>query len=64
MRKVIAVIEIDEDMAIQNDMGTIDFLEQEFGWLNESGIYLENARIIDEDDVYDKQALELVNEIF
>lgn len=64
MRKVIAVIEIDEDMAIQNDMGTIDFLEQEFGWLDESGIYLENARIIDEDDVYDKKAIKLVNEIF
>lgn len=64
MRKVIAVIEIDEDMAIENDMGTIDFLEQEFGWLGESGIYLENARIIDEDDVYDKEAIKLVNEIF
>ena len=64
MRKVIAVIEIDEDMAIQNDMGTIDYLEQEFGWLSESGVYLENARIIDEDDKYDKKALKLVNEIF
>ena len=64
MRKIIAIIEIDDDMAIENNMGTIEYLEQEFGWLGESGIYLENARIVDEDDIYDKKALELVNEIF
>ena len=64
MRKIIAIIEIDDDMAIENDMGTIEYLEQEFGWLGESGIYLENARIIDEDDKYDKEVIKLVNEVF
>ena len=64
MRKIIAIIEVDDDKAIEEDLGTIDYLEREFGWLNESGIFLEDARILDEDDKYDSEAIALSNKIF
>jgi hypothetical protein len=50
MRKVIAIIEVDDDRAIAEDLGTIEYLEREFGWLEQSGISLQNARILDDDD--------------
>ena len=64
MRKIIAIIEVDDDKAIEEDLGTIDYLEREFGWLKESGIFLEDARILDEDDKYDSEAIALSNKIF
>ena len=39
MRKLILLVEVDENFPINEDMGTIDYLEQEFDWLNDSGIY-------------------------
>ena len=64
MRKIIAIISVDDDKAISEDLGTIEYLEREFGWLNESGIFLEDARILDEDDKYDSEAIALSNKIF
>lgn len=64
MRKIIAMIEIDDDKAIKEDLGTIDYLDREFGWLLESGIILKEARILDCDDEYDVEAIELANKIF
>ena len=64
MRKVIAIIEVDDDKAIQEDMGTIEYLESEFGWLKESEIYLDSAKILDEDDENDARAIELAKQIF
>lgn len=64
MRKLLLLVEVDENFAISEDMGTIDYLEREFGWLNDSGIYLDQARIVDEDDTEDKKLVELVNKIF
>lgn len=64
MRKVIAIIEVDDDKAIQENMGTIEYLESEFGWLKESGIHLDSAKILDEDDEYDTRAIELAKQIF
>lgn len=64
MRTIIATIEIDEENAINEDMSTIGYLEREFGWLSESGIYLCDARILDDDDEYDAKAIELANKIF
>ena len=64
MRKVIAIIEVDDDKAIQEDMGTIEYLESEFNWLKESEIYLDSARILDDDDEYDARAIELAKQIF
>ena len=64
MRKVLVLIEVDDDRAIQEDMGTIEYVEREFGWLEQSGVYLQNARILDDDDEYDTKAIEMANQIF
>jgi hypothetical protein len=64
MRTVIAILEIDDDKAIAEDLGTIDYLQREFGWLEQSGIFLKNARILDDDDKCDVKAIELANKIF
>ena len=63
-RIVIAKIVVDDDMAIDEDVGTLDYLQREFGWLEESGIYLDNAKIIDDDDPEDANAIRLAEEIF
>lgn len=64
MRTIVAIIEVDDDRAIAEDIGTIDYLEREFGWLAESGIILENARILDDEDPYDDKAIDALNIIF
>lgn len=64
MRTVVAIIEVDDDKAVAEDLGTIDYLEREFGWLEQSGISLQSARILDNDDEYDATAIELANKIF
>ena len=64
MRKLILLVDVDESFAIEKDIGTIDYLEREFGWLNDSGIYLDQARIVDEDDIEDNELVKLVDKIF
>ena len=64
MRTVIALLEVDDDKAIAEDLGTLDYLEREFGLLKPSGVLIENARILDDDDKYDANAIELANQIF
>lgn len=64
MRKVLAMIEIDDDKVIAEDLGTLDYLEREFGWLEESGIFLKEGRILDDDDLLDKKAIKAANDIF
>lgn len=64
MRTVIAILEVDDDRAIAEDLGTIEYLEREFGWLADSGVFLQNARILDDDDKCDAKAIELTNKIF
>ena len=64
MRKLILLVDVDESFAIEKDIGTIDYLEREFGWLNDSGIYLDQARIVDEDDIEDKELVKLIDKIF
>ena len=64
MRTVIAILEIDDDKAIAEDLGTIDYLAREFDLLEQSGVFLQNARILDNDDKYDTNAIELANKIF
>lgn len=58
MRKIWAEIDLDNDVAIEfkkmngmEDTGDLDYFEQEFGWLSESGFGLNNARIGDFDDL-------------
>ena len=55
-RTIIAKIELDENTMIKNqecngldDVGDIEYLYQEFGWLEESGLRLIDARIVDDD---------------
>ena len=50
-RKIFAVIEVDDDKAIAEDLGTGEYLEREFGWLEQSGITLRQWLLSDEDDV-------------
>lgn len=64
MRSVIVMLEVDDDKAINEGLGTIEYLEREFGWLEQSGISLQNARILDDDDEYDAKAIELTDKIF
>ena len=64
MRAVIAIIEIDDGKAIAEDLGTIDYLSREFDRLADNGIFLEDAKILDNDDECDIKAIELANTIF
>lgn len=64
MRTVVAILEVDDDRAIEEKLGTIAYIEKEFGWLEESGIFLSDARILDDDDKYDANAIALVDKIF
>jgi hypothetical protein len=64
MRKVIAMLAVDDDKAIAEDLGTLEYLEREFGWIVDSGIFLNDARILDDDDKCDVKAIELANIIF
>ena len=64
MRKVIAMLEVDDDRAIEENSGTIEYLEREFCWLEQSGIFLKEARILDDDDEYDIKAIKLLEQIF
>lgn len=64
MRKVLAMIEIDDDKAIAEYLGTLDYLEREFGWLEQSGIFFKEGRILDDDDSLDKKAVKAANDIF
>lgn len=64
MRQVLAVIEVDDIRAIEEGFGTLDYLEREFGWLEQSGVFLGTAKILDRDDECDAKAIELANKIF
>lgn len=64
MRKIVAMLVVDDDKAIAEDLGTIEYLEREFGWLEQSGVFLQSARILDDDDEYDTNAIEAAEKIF
>ena len=64
MRKVIVMLEVDDSRAIDEDLGTIEYVERECGWLEESGIFLQDARILDDDDEDDAEAMKSAIKIF
>ena len=64
MRTVVAIIEVDDERGWAEDIGPLDYLEREFGWLEQSGVYLQDARILDDDDPYDAKAIEATKTIF
>ena len=55
-RTIYAKLTVDENRAIEEDMGTLSYLEREAGWMEESGIYLDEAFISDYDstEVWDR----------
>lgn len=63
MRQILAMISVDESIAVEEELGTIEYIEREFGWLAESKIFLGGARILDDDDPDDAKAIELANKI-
>ena len=64
MRKVLVLVEVNDDKAIADDMGTIDYLEREFGLLKKSEIFARDMRILDDDDPYDTNAIQMTDKIF
>ena len=50
IRKLYVELELDDSKAENKDLGTIEYLEQEFGWIKESGIKINSAFIADDDE--------------
>ena len=63
-RRILAELFVDDDRAIEEDMGTIDYVEMEAGWMSESGIRIGDMRILDDDDPEDAKASDLADKIF
>lgn len=63
-RKIIAELFVDDDKAIEEDLGTIDYVEREAGWMSDSGISVGQMRILDDDDPEDAKASDLADKIF
>ena len=63
-RRVLAELFVDDDRAIEEDLGTIDYVEREAGWMSESGISVGQMRILDDDDPEDAKASDLADKIF
>lgn len=63
-RRILAELFVDDDRAIEEDLGTIDYVEREAGWMSESGISVGHMRILDDDDPEDAKASDLADKIF
>ena len=63
-RRILAELFVDDDRAIEEDMGTIDYVEMEAGWMSESGISVGRMRILGDDDPEDAKASDLADKIF
>lgn len=63
-RRILAELFVDDDRAIEEDLGTIDYVEREAGWMSESGIRVGDMRILDDDDPEDAKASDLADKIF
>lgn len=57
LRTVYVRLEVDDQKAMDADMGTIEYLENEMAWLIPSGIHMTYSRILDQDDPADLPAL-------
>lgn len=50
-RKIVAIIGVDDDTAFEKiDDGPVSYLEKEFGWLEQSDIFLKECFIADDDE--------------
>ena len=63
-RRILAELFVEDDRAIEEDLGTIDYVEREAGWMSESGIRVGDMRILDYDDPEDAKASDLADKIF
>lgn len=63
-RRILAELFVEDDRAIEEDLGTIDYVEREAGWMSESGIRVGDIRILDDDDPEDAKASDLADKIF
>ena len=63
-RRILAELFVEDDRAIEEDLGTIDYVEREAGWMSESGISVGQMRILDDDDPEDAKASNLADKIF
>ena len=63
-RRIVAELFVEDEKAIEEDLGTIDYVEREAGWMSESGISVGQMRILDEDDPEDAKASDLADKIF
>ena len=63
-RRVLAELFVEDEKAIEEDLGTIDYVEREAGWMSESGISVGRMRILDDDDSDDEKASDLADKIF
>lgn len=63
-RRILAELFVEDARAIEEDLGTIDYVEREAGWMSESGIRVGDMRILDDDDPEDAKASDLADKIF
>ena len=63
-RRILAELFVEDGRAIEEDLGTIDYVEREAGWMSESGISVGQMRILDDDDPEDAKASDLADKIF
>lgn len=55
-RRILAELFVEDNRAIKEGLGTIDYIEREAGWMSESGIRIGDMRILDDDDPEDAKA--------
>lgn len=63
-RRILAELFVEDDRAIEEDLGTIDYVEREAGRMSDSGIRVGDMRILDDDDREDAKASDLADKIF
>lgn len=63
-RRILAELFVEDEKAVEEDLGTIDYVERETGWMSDSGISVGQMRILDDDDPEDAKASDLADKIF
>lgn len=63
-KRILAELFVEDERAIEEDLGTIDYVEREAGWMSDSGISVGQMRILDDDDPEDAKASDLADKIF
>ena len=63
-RRILTELFVEDEKSIKEDLGTIDYVEREAGWMSENGIRVGRMRILDDDDPEDAKAIDLADKIF